>query len=43
VRLRSLYGDDGTLILAANEPRGLAAMLQIPARYADTRAIHGTT
>jgi signal transduction histidine kinase len=42
VRLRSLYGDDGTLVLAANEPRGLAAMLQIPARHAETRAIHGT-
>jgi signal transduction histidine kinase len=39
VRLRSLYGDLGTLALSANEPRGLAATLRIPARAAST--IHG--
>jgi LytS/YehU family sensor histidine kinase len=40
VRLRGLYGDAGTLVLSANEPRGLAATLRIPARQSDTSAIH---
>jgi sensor histidine kinase YesM len=40
VRLRSLYGEAGTLILSGNEPRGLAATLRIPARHPDTGANH---
>lgn len=40
VRLRSLYGDAGTLILSSNEPRGLAATLRIPARPVNTGATH---
>jgi LytS/YehU family sensor histidine kinase len=40
VRLRSLYGEAGTLVLSSNEPRGLAATLRIPARPADRSATH---
>jgi sensor histidine kinase YesM len=34
VRLRGLYGEAGELFLVANEPRGLAATLRIPASRA---------
>jgi signal transduction histidine kinase len=40
VRLRSLYGEAGTLVLSSNEPRGLAATLRIPARPANPGATH---
>lgn len=35
VRLRGLYGDAGQLVLAPNEPRGVAATLRIPAHAAE--------
>lgn len=38
VRLRGLYGDAGHLVLAPNEPRGVAASLRIPARPAEAGA-----
>jgi hypothetical protein len=40
VRLRSLYGEAGTLVLSSNNPRGLAATLHIPARPANASATH---
>jgi signal transduction histidine kinase len=38
VRLRGLYGKEGTLVLSPNEPCGLAATLRIPARPVDPGA-----
>ncbi len=40
LRLRGLYGDAAALTLSQNTPRGLAAMLRIPAIQANTDIAH---